>query len=198
MGVQHAFDVGVAHDPALEVRPVGELDELQAAIGPALTSVEAPHNSADLQRRVELVGTPGISGQAGHAGRERHPHPLERFGVGESMPGVAAVVAAIDGDRSRTGVERPGVAGLCEDRPDGHAGIREGETLPVLALVDAPIGPVLGADIDDLRIGRVDRDRPDLGPLGQAGSERLPVVVPDGAPEEPAWISVRWPGSPVR
>ena len=196
--VQHAFHVGIAHDPTLEVGPVGELDQVQAAIGPALPAVRAAHDASHFQRGVELVGIARVGGQAGHTGGKRHLDPLERLGIREPMPGIAAIVAPVDGGRRGAQVERPRIVGMHEDRPDDHARIREVESLPVPAAVEATVRPVLRAGVDHQGIGRMHGERPDLGPLGQATRERLPEIVPDGSPEEPPGRLASRPGSPVR
>src|SRR5574341_2583871 len=73
-----------------------------------------------------------------------------------------------------------------EDRPDFGAVIGEAEPLPVLPAVRAPVGAAPGAEIDDVGVCRVDRDRLDLAEVGQAALERRPAVVALRAPEDPA------------
>ena len=74
--VQHALGLRVAHDAALEVRQLGQLHEVGAAVGPRLAAVVAPHDAADLHRRVERLRPRGIGGHAHHAAGERHLHAL--------------------------------------------------------------------------------------------------------------------------
>ena len=91
--VQHAFGFAVALDLALEVWPRREADELVRAVVPVLAAVEAPHHTADLEGREDLVGSAGHHRETHHAAGERHRDPVGLLHVGQLPPRGAEVIA---------------------------------------------------------------------------------------------------------
>jgi hypothetical protein len=73
-----------------------------------------------------------------------------------------------------------------EDRPDLHAAIGKAEPLPMLAAIGAAIWPVLGSDVDDLRIYRVNGDGLDVRLFRQSPCEEPAFAVAGGQAEDAA------------
>ena len=96
VAVQHALDVRVAHDAALEMRQLGELEQVGAAVLPGLPAVETPHDASHLQGGVDLVRPRGVDVHAHHAAGEGHLHPLGQHGLLELPPRLTCVVASVD------------------------------------------------------------------------------------------------------
>src|SRR6266545_5024807 len=72
MAVQHALGIGIALDPALEMRPLGQRDQGGTHVLPRLAAVEAAEHAADLERGVELLRMCRIGGKPHHAAGEAH------------------------------------------------------------------------------------------------------------------------------
>src|SRR5258705_7605218 len=107
VAVQHALDVRVAHDPALEMRQLSELEEVSAAVFPGLPAVKAPHDAAYLQRGVDLVRPRRVDVHPHHTAGEGHLHPLGQHGLLELPPRLPRVVAPVDAHRRGAHVEHP-------------------------------------------------------------------------------------------
>src|SRR5262249_33572454 len=67
VAVPHAFGVGVAVDPALQVWPFGELEQAGGTVVPVLAAVDRAHHTAHLEGRVHVVGARGVHGKSHHA-----------------------------------------------------------------------------------------------------------------------------------
>ena len=165
------------------MRPLGELQQIRAAIAPALAAVEGPHHAADLDRGVDLVGMGRIGRHPDDARRETHRHALGLLRIREPAPGIAAVFALVHGGRRRAEIHDLRIAGMEQKRPHDLALVGEAEPFPVRPAIGAAIRPVLGPDEDDVRIVGMHRDRPDLPALGQPAGQRLPGIVADRAVE---------------
>ena len=179
MAVEHPFAVPGAGGGA------GEPDQVFAAILPALPVVEAAHDAVDLEHRIDLGRMLGSLGQAHDPAVERHPDPVGHPRVGEPPPIVAAVLAAVDRDRRGPGVEGPRGLRVDEDRPDLHPVIGKAEPLPMLAAIGAAIRAVLGSDVDDLGIFRMNRDGLNVCLFGQSPCQ-LPAFAVAGRQAEDA------------
>src|SRR4029450_9635943 len=162
MAVHHALDLRVAHDAALEVGPVGELDQGLAHVLPGLAAIARAHDTVHLEPGIELARVARVGGHAGHAAVEAHLHVAGRLEP-ELPPGVAAVLALVDGRGRGPGVHDPRVAGIEEEGPDLLGAVGERDGGPRVPTVRAAIRPLVGARVYDLRVARVHRDGMDLG-----------------------------------
>src|SRR4029453_15941327 len=106
MAVHHALDLRVAHDAALEVGPVGELDQGLAHVLPGLAAIARAHDTVHLEPGIELARVARVGGHAGHGAVEAHLHVAGRLEP-ELPPGVAAVLALVDGRGRGPGVHDP-------------------------------------------------------------------------------------------
>src|SRR5438270_5577568 len=150
--VQHALDLGVAHDTALVVRQVGELDEVRGAVGPRLAAVVGLHDAADLEPGPDRLRPRRIRGQPHDAAREPHLHALGQDRLRQPPPRVTAVVTAKHADRRGPGIDPARIARMHENRPDLQPALGQGQPLPGFTAVLAPVRPIVGADIDDVWI----------------------------------------------
>ena len=183
--VEHALVLGVAADLALEVRALGEVDEILSNVVPRLAAVAASQHAVDLEPGVDLVGVRRIDRHPDDPAREAHLDAVWRDHARKLAPALAAVVAPVDRHWRRPEVHDPGIARMDEDRPHLEPLVGEGELLPALAAIAAPVRPVLRAREDHVGVGRVNRDRLDVHALGQPLAQELPVVAAHRLPENP-------------
>src|SRR6516164_1973431 len=180
VAVEHSFAVPGAGGGT------GEPDQVFAAILPALPVVEAAHDAVDLEHAIDLGRMAGVFGQAHDPAIERHPDPVGHPRVGEPVPIVAAVLAAVDRDRRSPGVKGLRVLRIDEDRPDLHSAVGKAEPLPMLAAIGAAVGAVLGSDVDSLGIFGVNGNGLNVGLLRQAPSQVPAFAVADGQAKDAA------------
>jgi hypothetical protein len=181
VAVEHPFGCRVAHDPALEVLVLGELEQARAAIGPGLAEIDAAHDPIDLKRGVDFIVALGMLDEPHHARRKGALAVRVDAGRRQAPPGGAAVVASIDVDRRGAGKDAAGISGIDEKGPDFLARVGEGGPAEGGAAVGAAPDAVIGAGKDRLRIRRVDEDGEGL----DGAQHVLPVAARGAAAENP-------------
>ena len=179
MAVEHALDLGLADDAALVFLLLGKAHEIDRAVLPALAAVAAPHRAVRLDAGVDVVGLRRIDIEPHDAAAKTHMHPVRQFRIGQFLPVVAAIVAAIDAGRPVPRIDRLRIGRMHRDRPDVGALIGQRQPLPLVAAVLAAEG-ALGCG-DHHRVGRVriDRDRMHLGIARHAVIEQIPALAAD-------------------
>ncbi len=186
VAVHHALDFRIALETALEVRPLRQLDEVPAAVLPRLAAVEAAHDAADLQRDVDFIRVGWIEGNAHHAAGKLHLDAFGQLRCRQTAPGLAGVVAAVDADRLRAGVDDAWVTRMQGDSPYLRERVGQGQMRPAFAAVLGAVRTAVRADVDDSRFRGVRCDRLHLRPVGEAPGQLLPVAAVCLAAEDAA------------
>src|SRR5712672_2160984 len=191
MAVEHALDLGLADDPALVFLLLGKAQQVGRAILPAFAAVAALHRAVRLDAGIDIVRLRGIDVEPHDPARKAHVHPLRQFRIGQFLPMVAAIVAAVDAGRPVAGIDRARIVRVHRDRPDVGPLVGQRQPLPLVAAVLAAESALGGGDHH--RIGRVgiDRDRMHLGIGRYAVIERVPALAAERLAEHPALAALR-------
>ena len=123
MAVQHAFDLGLTDDAALVFLLLGEAQQILGAILPAFAAVAAAHRAIGLDAGEKIVGMGRVDIEAHDPAWKCHVHPVGEPRIGQFLPVIAVILAAVDADRPATGIDRPAVGRIDCDRPDVGLGV---------------------------------------------------------------------------
>ncbi len=157
--------------------------KIRRAIFPRIAAVAAANDTAHLETGVQLVGIRGIGGQANDACRKSSLYQACGGDDGERLPGFACVLCSIDGARCRSGKYRICITRIEQERPDHPIAIRKRQCLPMLPVIVASIGSILGACIDHRGIFRMNDHRSHLGCLRQPCIEGFPALTAEWEPK---------------
>src|SRR5215472_13489223 len=142
VAVQHPFDLGLTDDAALVFLLFGEAQQILCAILPALAAVAAAHRAIGLDAGKKIVGMGRVDIEAHDPARKCHMHPVGEPRIGQFLPVIAVILAAVDADRPATGINGPAVGRIYGDTPDVGLRIRQREPLPAAAAIGAAKRPL--------------------------------------------------------
>src|SRR5262249_7636026 len=115
MAVQHALNLGLTDDAALVLLLLGEAHQILAAILPAFAAVAAAYRAIGLDAGKKIVGVGRIDIEAHDPARKCHVHPFGGPRIGQFLPVIAVIPAAVDADRPGTGINGPAVGRIYGD-----------------------------------------------------------------------------------
>ena len=115
MAVQHAFDLGLTDDAALVFLLLGEAQQILGAILPAFAAVAAAHRAIGLDAGEKIIGMGRVDIEAHDPARKCHVHPVGEPRIGQFLPVMAVILAAVDADWPATGINGPAVGRIYGD-----------------------------------------------------------------------------------
>ncbi len=145
-------------------------------LSPALRLRIAPLR---LHRRIDVVGGVRVDVEPHDPAGKGHDDAVGQARIGKLFPMLTAIVAAVDRDRRRPGIDPPRVFWMDQDRPDIRIGIGQRQALEFAAAVGAAVEPLGAADKNRVGVARRHGDRVDLGVFREPAAQFLPFIGAD-------------------
>ena len=163
------------------MRLLRQAHQVGADIRPALSGIVGPHHAVDFQSTIDRARLRRVLRHPHHAAGERHHRAIGHAGIGHGLPGLTAILAAIDRDRRPARKHPLRIRCVHQERPDLPTILGKIRARAGFAGVRAAIHAVRRASEYDVRIGRVDMHRPALVILDHVA----PAFRPTRAAEHP-------------
>ena len=181
MRIEHARRIGAAPQPAFQMGLIGEPNQRLGQIRPRFAAVAAAQHTADFQRRVNVIGSPGVGGDADGARGKTHRAMAGVKRGRQPDPVVTAIFTAIQAHRRGPRIHHLGARRVKHQRPDHNAALRKPEALPRVAAIGAAIRAILRAGVNDVAVRRMKHNHARLDMFRQTLAQRLPRRIAKGA-----------------